>query len=223
MVFRNRQKTIRLADVLHGCAPGRIQNVGYMQVIPLVSELSDDRFVSPVEGRGRGVHDQLRNARLPQHRAICVLIVPCHAGYVVKQACPGPRHGARRRGPIDRRAVVQHGDVHPTVTGGAHPARRIPDADPAVRAAGAGPGGAEGHELQQALGRHLACSTTRWESRATVTWNTSSSSSARSWMSLSPSSSAYRGRSAQSFWSTIRWSVSSARRRMPTGRACGHA
>ena len=50
MVFRNRQKTIRVADVLHGCTPGRIQSVGYMQVIPLVSELSDDRFVSPVEG-----------------------------------------------------------------------------------------------------------------------------------------------------------------------------
>jgi hypothetical protein len=50
MVFRNRQKTIRVADVLHGSAPGRIQSVGYMQVIPLVSELSDDRFVSPVEG-----------------------------------------------------------------------------------------------------------------------------------------------------------------------------
>ncbi len=50
MVFRNRQKTIRVADVLHGCTPGRIQSVGYMQVIPLVSELSDDRFVSPVDG-----------------------------------------------------------------------------------------------------------------------------------------------------------------------------
>ena len=50
MLFRNRQKAIRVADVLHGCTPGRIQSVGYMQVIPLVSELSDDRFVSPVEG-----------------------------------------------------------------------------------------------------------------------------------------------------------------------------
>jgi hypothetical protein len=51
MVFRNRQKAIRVTDVLHGCSPGRIQSVGYMQVIPLVSELSDDRFVSPVEGQ----------------------------------------------------------------------------------------------------------------------------------------------------------------------------
>jgi len=52
-LFRNRQKAIRVADVLHGCTPGRIQSVGYMQVIPLVSELSDDRFVSPVEGEAR--------------------------------------------------------------------------------------------------------------------------------------------------------------------------
>lgn len=85
MVFRNRQKTIRVADVLHGCAPGRIQSVGYMQVIPLVSELSDDRFVSPVEGQADVFTTDYGTLgfRNPVNR---VMIVPCHAGYVVKHA-----------------------------------------------------------------------------------------------------------------------------------------
>ncbi len=85
MLFRNRRKTVRLADVLHGCTPGRIQSVGYMQVIPLVSELSDDRFVSPVEGQAEVFTTRYGTLgfRNPSQR---LLIVPCHAGYVVKQA-----------------------------------------------------------------------------------------------------------------------------------------
>ena len=85
MVFRNRQKTIRVADVLHGCTPGRIQSVGYMQVIPLVSELSDDRFVSPVEGEAEVFTTSYGTLGF-RNPGNCVLIVPCHAGYVVKQA-----------------------------------------------------------------------------------------------------------------------------------------
>ncbi len=50
MALRSRQKTIRVAGALRGCTTGTLQGGGYMQVIPLVSELSDDRFVSPVDG-----------------------------------------------------------------------------------------------------------------------------------------------------------------------------
>jgi hypothetical protein len=85
MVFRNRPTTIRVADVLHGCTPGRIQSVGYMQVIPLVSELSDDRFVSPVEGQTEVFTTSYGTLGF-RNPGDCVLIVPCHAGYVVKQA-----------------------------------------------------------------------------------------------------------------------------------------
>ena len=85
MVFRNRQKTIRVADVLHGCTPGRIQSVGYMQVIPLVSDLSDNRFVSPVEGKA-DVYTSDYGTLGFRNPNDCVMIVPCHAGYVVKHA-----------------------------------------------------------------------------------------------------------------------------------------
>jgi len=85
MVFRNRKKTTRVADVLHGCTPGRIQSVGYMQVIPLVSELSDDRFVSPIEGEAEVFTSNYGTLGF-RNTGDRVLIVPCHAGYVVKQA-----------------------------------------------------------------------------------------------------------------------------------------
>ena len=52
-MFRKRKKNtstrIEVRDVLRGCEAGRLQSVGYMEVIPLVSDLNDDRFVSPVQ------------------------------------------------------------------------------------------------------------------------------------------------------------------------------
>lgn len=84
MVFQNQQKTIRIAEVLHGCTPGRIQSVGYMQVVPLVSELSDDRFVSPVDGEAEVFTTDYGTLGF-RNQSDRVLIVPCHAGYVVEQ------------------------------------------------------------------------------------------------------------------------------------------
>ncbi|MCP4783288.1 MAG: hypothetical protein GY903_00375 [Fuerstiella sp.] len=85
MVFGNRQKKMTLANVLHGCTPGRIQSVGYMQVIPLVSDLSDCRFVSPVEGAAEVFTTEYETLGF-RNPSDCLLIVPCHAGYVVKHA-----------------------------------------------------------------------------------------------------------------------------------------
>lgn len=36
-----------LSEILRGCTPGRLQSVGLMQVIPLITELVDDRFTAP--------------------------------------------------------------------------------------------------------------------------------------------------------------------------------
>ena len=74
-----------LAEVLRGASPGRIQSVGYMQVIPLVSDLSDNRFVSPVEAEA-DVFTTSYGTLGFRNPSDCLLIVPCHAGYVVKQA-----------------------------------------------------------------------------------------------------------------------------------------
>lgn len=85
MVSRKQPTTMSVADVIHGTNPGRIQSVGYMQVIPLVSELSDDRFVSPIEGEAEVFTTSYGTLGF-RNPGETVLIVPCHAGYVVKQA-----------------------------------------------------------------------------------------------------------------------------------------
>ncbi len=88
MVFRKRKKNatsqIELREVLRGCEAGRLQSVGYMQVIPLVSDLSDDRFVSPVQCDA-DVYTTSYGTLGFRNSSESVLIVPCHAGYVVKQ------------------------------------------------------------------------------------------------------------------------------------------
>ena len=56
-----------------------------MQVIPLVSDLSDDRFVSPVEANADVFTTDYGTLGF-RNPSDCLLIVPCHAGYVVKQA-----------------------------------------------------------------------------------------------------------------------------------------
>ncbi len=73
-----------LADVLRGTTAARLQSVGYMQVLPLVSDLHDDRFVSPQEARVE-VGTSAYGTLVFSNPEDAVLIVPCHAGYVVNE------------------------------------------------------------------------------------------------------------------------------------------
>lgn len=84
-MFGNRKNRTRVTDVLRGMTAGRIQSVGYMQVIPLIGDSTDDRFVSPMEGKARISTENYGTLDF-DNRSEGVLIVPCHAGYVVKQA-----------------------------------------------------------------------------------------------------------------------------------------
>jgi len=76
-------KMLRLGDMLRGCEPQRIQTVGYMQVIPLTSEVEDDRFSSPdaatIATRGYG-------SLMFHNTTSKTVIVPAQAAYVVKDA-----------------------------------------------------------------------------------------------------------------------------------------
>jgi len=77
MIFRRDPLT--MATILTGCEAGRMQSVWSMQVIPLLSELTDHRFVSPLSAEvgtsGYGVL-VLRNATSRP------VLVPAHAAYV---------------------------------------------------------------------------------------------------------------------------------------------
>lgn len=74
---------ISISEILRGCQTGRLQSVGFMQVVPLISEMNDDRFGLPtaleVETRGYG-NLVFTN---PENKTT---IIPSHAAYVVKQA-----------------------------------------------------------------------------------------------------------------------------------------
>lgn len=87
-MFRKRKKNtstrIEVREVLRGCEAGRLQSVGYMQVIPLVSDLNDERFVSPVQCDA-AVYTTSYGTLGFRNTSDSVMIVPCHAGYVVKQ------------------------------------------------------------------------------------------------------------------------------------------
>ena len=75
-------RTIQVRDLLRGCKPGRLQSAGNMQVLPLLSELQDERFVAPdvalVSTAGYGTL-VFRNPR-PQR-----MLVPSGATYIVPQ------------------------------------------------------------------------------------------------------------------------------------------
>jgi hypothetical protein len=73
-------RTIGVRELLRGCTAGRLQSAGNMQVLPLLSDLQDERFVAPDEalvstaGYGNLVF------RNPQPQG---LLVPCGATYIV--------------------------------------------------------------------------------------------------------------------------------------------
>ena len=84
MFTKKRKKTyITIAEILRGTEAGRMQSVGYMQVIPLVSDLQDEAFGTPndaiVGTKGYGSLDF-------ENRGKGILIVPTHAGYIVSQS-----------------------------------------------------------------------------------------------------------------------------------------
>ena len=89
MLGRFKKKTTTnettLVQILRGLSAGRLQSVGYMQVIPLLGDLSDDRFVSPVESRAE-IWTRGYGSLSFRNPSNAILIVPCHAGYVVKEA-----------------------------------------------------------------------------------------------------------------------------------------
>jgi hypothetical protein len=72
-----------VSRVLRGTQPGQLQSVGLMQVVPLLSDIEDDRFVSPDEAEvGTSSYGTLAFKNLSAR----TLLVPCHAAYVVPEA-----------------------------------------------------------------------------------------------------------------------------------------
>lgn len=102
---------MNIQDILKGTKPGRLQSVGYMQIIPLISGLIDNSFTMPskaevsTQSYGSLIVKNLDNS-LP-------MILPFGAGYVVSQsaqdhATPKARLiGADKTATIDVAACIQ--------------------------------------------------------------------------------------------------------------------
>jgi len=73
---------IAISNIIRGCRPGRIQSVGYMQVIPLISDMTDDRFVSPEQGSEISTSDY--GSMVFKNKTQNIMIVPSEATYVHK-------------------------------------------------------------------------------------------------------------------------------------------
>ncbi|MHC4940138.1 MAG: ARPP-1 family domain-containing protein [Planctomycetota bacterium] len=108
--FRNQPERLTIAEILRGCEPGRIQSVGLMQVIPLVSDLGDDRIQPPIDAI---VSTAGYGELLFENPTAELVLVPSHATYVVEQAAqdhamPGAAFvRARKSRRYDRAMCVQ--------------------------------------------------------------------------------------------------------------------
>ncbi len=105
---------ITITDLLRGVAIGRIQSVGYMQVIPLISDLVDDRFISPKDALvSTSNYGTLVIKNDSDNGSAGIMILPSGAGYVVPQAAQDHASpiakliAARRIATIDTAACIQ--------------------------------------------------------------------------------------------------------------------
>lgn len=91
---------MKVLEMLRGCTPGRIQSVGYMQVIPLISDMVDDRFTSPEQGSK--VTTTNYGSMVFKNETQKIMIVPSQAAYVTKQAAQD--HALPHTGMVKKRS-----------------------------------------------------------------------------------------------------------------------
>lgn len=75
-------ENMTVADMLRGCTAGRVQSVGCMQVIPLVSDISDDRFSAPDDAE---VSTKEYGTLVFKNTSDKTMIIPPQTAYVVSQ------------------------------------------------------------------------------------------------------------------------------------------
>lgn len=93
--------SVTVGDLLKGCTPGRVQTVGYMTVVPLLSDIEYDRFASPADARvsthGYGKLHVANTSGKP-------LLLPHGATYIVAQAAQN--HAIPHLGVVKAKAVA---------------------------------------------------------------------------------------------------------------------
>lgn len=80
-MFKQKDKDITISEILRGTSAGKMQTVGYMQVIPLISDYEDHNIGSPV---GIEFSTSDYGSMAFNNNSDKLVLIPCHAGYVVK-------------------------------------------------------------------------------------------------------------------------------------------
>jgi len=119
---------ITIAEVLRGTQPGRMQSVGFMQIIPLISDLVDDRFETP-ENLNTSTSDY--GTVNVHNEANGMTIMPFGTAIISKQAAQNhavPKAklmGANERAKITTAACIQDSQGG-TIRAGKHPMSILP-------------------------------------------------------------------------------------------------
>jgi len=96
-----RKGKTTVAHLLKGCEPGPMQSAGIMQIIPLLSDIEDHGIVSPVNARFR---TEAYGTMIFENSSSCMMLIPCHTGYVVKQ--PAQDHAMGQAALVRSESVV---------------------------------------------------------------------------------------------------------------------
>lgn len=94
---------LNLKEVLRGCTPGRIQTVGFMQIIPLISEDHYDNIADPTKLEIRTTGYGSMEFSNPEDEPS---IVPAHSAYLVKQAAQN--HAMSHAGLIKKKGSANY-------------------------------------------------------------------------------------------------------------------
>lgn len=93
---------VAISELLKGCTPGRVQTVGYMSIVPLLSDIQDERFAAPTGAR---VSTEGYGKLVVKNPEDVVMILPSGATYIVSQAAQN--HAIAHAGVIKAKAVQQ--------------------------------------------------------------------------------------------------------------------
>jgi hypothetical protein len=75
------KKKINISSLLRGTSAGELQSVGCMQIIPLISDIEDHRFISPQESE---FSTSDYGTMVFNNTTESILLIPCHVGYAIK-------------------------------------------------------------------------------------------------------------------------------------------
>lgn len=97
---------ISISEILKGCVPGRIQSVGLMQIIPLISDVVDERFSAYASPKNVRISTSTYGTLVFNNTTDQQVIVPSQTAYVVKEQAQD--HALPHAAVLPKKQVVRY-------------------------------------------------------------------------------------------------------------------